>query len=209
LGLLLSRLKEIQAVITDILVESKETASLASENRRINPKNYNFPILTGSVAEISDLRKAISSAQGKVGRAPGAKGPGNPTRRIRIYFTSNTLPGVAESQLAAFLCSGDWKVLPSVGRFPDPIEPGVDGDMFNAANIQDARNKINRAIALRQGQPAFRKSLLQVYGGKCAITGSDAEAALEAAHILPYRGPLTHHVQNGLLLGLPPNLSTK
>jgi predicted restriction endonuclease len=42
--------------------------------------------------------------------------------------------------------------------------------------------------------------LISAYGGRCAVTGCDAEAALEAAHIMPYLGPKTNHVSNGLLL---------
>ena len=46
----------------------------------------------------------------------------------------------------------------------------------------------------------FRAKLLEAYGGRCAITGSNATAVLEAAHILPYRGEHTNRVDNGLLL---------
>ncbi len=57
-----------------------------------------------------------------------------------------------------------------------------------------------QAIKLRRGQPLFRRALIEAYGGCCAITGCDAEPALEAAHILPYDGEYTNVVQNGLLL---------
>jgi hypothetical protein len=73
-------------------------------------------------------------------------------------------------------------------------------DEFNPRNIQDAREKIARLVAKRQGQPEFRKKLLKAYGSKCAISGSNAPAALEAAHVIPYLGPQTNHVSNGLLL---------
>ena len=36
--------------------------------------------------------------------------------------------------------------------------------------------------------------------GKCAITGYEAAAALEAAHLRPYRGPDSNTVNNGLSL---------
>ena len=42
--------------------------------------------------------------------------------------------------------------------------------------------------------------LIAAYGGRCAVTGCDAVEALEAAHIVPYRGPETNHVTNGILL---------
>lgn len=56
------------------------------------------------------------------------------------------------------------------------------------------------SIVRRQGQPAFRKALLEAYDGKCAITGCDVLAILEAAHVHPYMGEHTNVVSNGLLL---------
>ena len=64
----------------------------------------------------------------------------------------------------------------------------------------DARLRAYRNIVARRGQPAFRAALLDAYGGKCAITGCDAPAALEAAHLRPYRGPDSNIVSNGLPL---------
>ena len=55
-------------------------------------------------------------------------------------------------------------------------------------------------IVRRRGQPQFRKTLLEAYAGRCAFSDFDGEAALEAAHIIPYRGDTTHHPSNGLLL---------
>ncbi|MBD2148679.1 HNH endonuclease [Pseudanabaena sp. FACHB-1277] len=77
------------------------------------------------------------------------------------------------------------------------IESKLD---FNPENLTDARERTNRAIVQRQGQPKFRSDLLKAYGGKCAITDCDAESALEAAHIFSYLGADTNHVTNGLLL---------
>ena len=71
---------------------------------------------------------------------------------------------------------------------------------FNPKDLTDARQRTIRAIVQRQGQPKFRSELLKAYGGQCAITDCDAESALEAAHIFPYRGTDTNHVKNGLLL---------
>ena len=42
--------------------------------------------------------------------------------------------------------------------------------------------------------------LLSAYNSQCAISLCDATPALEAAHIIPYRGPETNHISNGLLL---------
>lgn len=68
------------------------------------------------------------------------------------------------------------------------------------ADDYDARRRVARQIVARRGQKAFRKSLLDAYGGMCAVTGTAVEAVLEAAHIRPYRGPASNVVPNGLLL---------
>lgn len=64
----------------------------------------------------------------------------------------------------------------------------------------DLRERALRAIALRQGQPAFRSDLMKAYAGTCAVTGYRTESVLEAAHISPYLGGHTSVVPNGLLL---------
>lgn len=71
---------------------------------------------------------------------------------------------------------------------------------FDPANLVDGRNKVLLEVVRRQGQPQFRAKLIEAYGGRCAVTGCDVEAVLEAAHISPYRGAETNLVQNGLLL---------
>ena len=74
------------------------------------------------------------------------------------------------------------------------------GSVFDPSDLRDGRQRTIAAIVRRRGQPAFRRALLKAYQGKCAITGCDAERALEAAHIVPYMGAETNHVTNGLLL---------
>jgi len=71
---------------------------------------------------------------------------------------------------------------------------------FDPESIVDARERILTSIIRRRGQPKFRHALLEAYDGKCAITGCEAEDALEAAHITPYLGTETNRAANGLLL---------
>jgi hypothetical protein len=71
---------------------------------------------------------------------------------------------------------------------------------FDPKDLVDERKRVNALIVQRQGQPAFRSSLLNAYDGTCAVTGCRVEPILEAAHIVPYLGPATNHIQNGLLL---------
>lgn len=64
----------------------------------------------------------------------------------------------------------------------------------------DARQRVVRQIAQRQGQQVFRQMLLEAYGQQCAITGTSAVDVLEAAHIKPYMGPHSNVPHNGILL---------
>jgi hypothetical protein len=71
---------------------------------------------------------------------------------------------------------------------------------FDVETLQDARQRITASIVQRQGQPKFRRNLLDAYGGRCPITDCDVESAIEAAHIIPYQGTQTNHLTNGLPL---------
>jgi hypothetical protein len=71
---------------------------------------------------------------------------------------------------------------------------------FDPESEIDGKEHALASIVRRQGQPRFRQQLLHLYGGACAITGTCLEPVLEAAHILPYNGPMTNHPQNGILL---------
>ena len=53
---------------------------------------------------------------------------------------------------------------------------------------------------VREGQATFRLRLLDAYGHQCAITGEHTVPVLDAAHIIPYNGRASNHVQNGLVL---------
>lgn len=77
---------------------------------------------------------------------------------------------------------------------------GTNTETFDARNDQDLREKALAQVARRRGQATFRAALLEAYGGKCCITGCALKDALEAAHIIPYLGEHSQHVQNGLLL---------
>ena len=68
------------------------------------------------------------------------------------------------------------------------------------SDLADERERAVALVVRRRGQPEFRKALIELYGGRCAISGCDAEAALEAAHIMPYNGPRSNAIGNGVLL---------
>lgn len=64
----------------------------------------------------------------------------------------------------------------------------------------DERRIVEARTAQREGQGVFKARLLDAYGRRCAVTGERTEPVLEAAHIQPYLGPQSNHLQNGVLL---------
>ncbi|MDN7925247.1 HNH endonuclease [Burkholderia vietnamiensis] len=82
----------------------------------------------------------------------------------------------------------------------DAQNEAQEAGVFDPHSIEDARRKTLASIVRRQGQPAFRSNLLRAYDNRCAISGCDVLEVLEAAHIVPYQGPETNHISNGLLL---------
>ena len=76
----------------------------------------------------------------------------------------------------------------------------ADAMPFDPDDLEDGRERVARTIAQRRGQQAFRDTLFTAYNGRCAISGCAVADVLEAAHIVPYRGPATNVAENGLLL---------
>lgn len=57
-----------------------------------------------------------------------------------------------------------------------------------------------RLIRPRLGQGSFRLTVLDAYGGACAVTTEHSRPAVEAAHIRPFHQDGTHLVSNGIPL---------
>jgi putative restriction endonuclease len=72
-------------------------------------------------------------------------------------------------------------------------------DAFQPLDV-DQRDVMAREMVQRYGQGTFRLRVLGAYQGRCAITGEHTQPVLDAAHIQPYLGPKSNHVQKGLLL---------
>lgn len=100
-----------------------------------------------------------------------------------------------EEQARAQESSGDVELL---SRREEQV--AIETGAFDPESVTDGRQRVLAQIVRRRGQPEFRRQLIAAYGGHCAISGCDAVEALEAAHILPYRGPATNELSNGLLL---------
>ncbi len=55
-------------------------------------------------------------------------------------------------------------------------------------------------VGQRPNQSRFREAVLAAYAQRCAVSGETTGEILEAAHIQPYMGPDSDHIQNGIAL---------
>lgn len=78
-----------------------------------------------------------------------------------------------------------------------------------AREIREHKDEILRDLAdrrrnwqkARPAQSRFRAGLMDLYEGRCALTGISVPEALEAAHVLPHnRNPVRDRPENGILL---------
>lgn len=116
---------------------------------------------------------------------------------LQTDFADIPLSDAEKRSLATF--RGDTKFLAA----PDEVEREFTSDEQAErviATDRDTRKRTVAEIYVRRGQSQFRRSLLDAYNRRCAVTGSPTESVLEAAHIDPYRGDHTNAVENGMLL---------
>lgn len=217
---LLRRLKELDAVLGDALVDSDDTRRRGvpeDERRIVDP-----PIKLTELADVDSLRKELQYRQRFVGQTPGATRDGNATRRIRLRLTvpgfgpedAKRLADVLAYRIYRPVVLGDDEhplptglLPPALLRFPQDAEERAVRAAFDAQEAgdipisdEDARKSALREIFARQGQSRFRDGLIYAYHGRCAVTGCTVLPVLEAAHLHPYRGAHTNRVSNGLLL---------
>ncbi len=83
-----------------------------------------------------------------------------------------------------------------------PIELEVS-DWEPAENWQEIRDSLPRSLKEgidRPGSSTFRSLVLTEYQNTCAITRCETEKAIDIAHIVPYYGNASDHIQNALPL---------
>lgn len=92
-------------------------------------------------------------------------------------------------------------IAPDFGHtLPDGEKSGAAQSPFDPHAIEDTRIRTLGLTVQRRGQSLFRDELFRAYDSTCCFSGCGVEQVLQAAHIVPYQGRATNHVQNGLLL---------
>ncbi len=106
-----------------------------------------------------------------------------------VNDNSYDLTAVPGRRLMQLLAEGGANAMP-LDLLPDRFSPLAC----------DERRLREQVVAARDGQGTFRLRLLEAYDSRCALTGERVVPVLEAAHIQPYLGPASNHIQNGLVL---------
>lgn len=126
--------------------------------------------------------------------------------QVRSDLKANINPGwvypfspAQEEVLASYFTSSvAEKVLERLVQDSESTSADIDRLDLHVLT-DDQRELVEKLVRVREGQGAFRRTLLAVYDG-CAVTGTRLDAALDAAHITSYKGLASHDVRNGLIL---------
>lgn len=95
LTLILTRLRHAGLGIADALVDSGRVAKLPDHQRRLT---LPYPVTIG---DPDALRKELGRAMASIGREPGARGSGNPEKRLRLVLEASPLSASALADLLA------------------------------------------------------------------------------------------------------------
>ncbi|NAS23659.1 hypothetical protein GT755_18415 [Herbidospora sp. NEAU-GS84] len=133
LVLLISRLRELGAVIEDALVDSAQTASLSEADRRLI--DAPLPLATTTASD-EEIRLLLTRKQGRIGMHPDARKSGNERKRLRLRVA---VPGYTPELLARDL-SGDVE---------SPVEKMLlTLDALNVQRSPDGTSKRHQPLTL-------------------------------------------------------------
>lgn len=183
LEIVLNRLKKFNAGFIKVYLVSNSTYFKGIEDRAL--KIDNSEKIDLSKYDASSLRLKLSNSMIENKKDPDTKG-GNPTKRILIQSELN---------------EGEWLKVISIG-YPVKDESDLEEVIveLNPQSFDESVEKTLREITQRRGQYNFRRQLIDIYNGKCAMTDTKVLQVLQVAHIIPYKGEATNVVTNGVLL---------
>lgn len=128
-------------------------------------------------------------------------------RPVEFWPESARIPWGIEDGFAPQIVAGKYeddpvrvaRLLAAVGSAGE-IREQEFADRFVLPSEDERARRASGVQPVREGQAAFRLRLLDAYGNQCAVTGEHTTPVLDAAHIHPYQGPSSNHIQNGLIL---------
>ena len=215
----------VQAMATheEELVHNSETISerpfavlaecfLALGERAISIRELYFGVMMGWRPGDGDLQSSLSEVP------QDSEMQATRRRRLRAMIKKMVQVGAVQEAGRDYWTARSIDILQPIAEgttliepeIPEPtpdehLEDATEKELETFANELDtlpteSRERVLRAIAARRGQPKFRRRLLKLYQGRCALTQWDAEKALEAAHIVPWSDDGEDSPRNGMLL---------
>jgi 5-methylcytosine-specific restriction protein A len=115
---ILSRLQQLDATVTDILLDSIAARQRPLLERALEiPDNVQFPLRLAVIGDMDTFRRKISDAQKNVLAAPGRNTKhGNRMRSIRILFNLSKSNEMMSSAAIAQILVGDDAIFPTADR---------------------------------------------------------------------------------------------
>jgi hypothetical protein len=159
---ILARLRDVNAGVTNIILDSGRVARLPEQARSVSV-SHAYPINLTTV-DLQQLRKDIGRKVAAMHRVAGTSTSGNQQKRIRICINRRIDP--------ARLIFGKPQAVTEPPESDDPPDIGVT----EKQRLRDAR----------MGQGRFRSAVLKRHGGRCIATGISHEDLLIASHIKPW-----------------------
>jgi hypothetical protein len=141
---------------------------------------------TVTAGEVQMAARYLNAAGGRVGRGTVKN---TVATEVSIVFLHPRLRWSEDN---------DW--IEVVGAESSAVAAKPVYEDFGEAPDDDPARLALFARRVRRGQPKFRKNLLRLYGGRCAVSGWGPESVLEAAHILLHAKSGLNQTENGLLL---------
>ncbi|MCA1790422.1 MAG: HNH endonuclease [Thioalkalivibrio sp.] len=141
---------------------------------------------TLTAGEVRLAAQYLNAAGGRVGR------------RTLIYTVAKEVTLVHLHPQLVWSDDNDWIQVVGAASGQVPAKPHYHD--FGEAPDDDPARLALFARRVRRGQPRFRKKLLGLYGGRCAVSGWGPESVLEAAHILLHARSGLNRSENGILL---------
>lgn len=144
-----------------------------------NTKNKNLKELllgkVNSVREVEDRQRFVISVEEKWDLI------GQTEKSFSNFFKSDIFSNFSSNPVCVWL-----NILDGLKNDTDALED----DLFNILDGQEQDKNTTEKSQLimgRLGQGDFREKVLEVWGGKCAVTGSDLKEVLRASHIKPWK----------------------
>jgi HNH endonuclease len=185
---------DIRSLYKVLKVNRKDTAIFKYLKKANHPLGVELDHMPGDKNWWDKVRADIAKADDDPypEEAPGSS-------QHHIAHDRNAVIWWLERWILPVLDPGLYPVKQAIAASEDEVQKQADAEP-PPSNDYDARTRVIKRAVARRGQPKFRAKLMNAYSGQCAVTGYEAEAALEAAHLRPYRGPKSNTLSNGLLL---------